>query len=211
MARAMGVDQLLVKDLVAEIDAFVADVDTRSGDQFSHLLLGLQKGQQYGEVPLFFVALAGMAPFLKDEKYQNRPPKKNFIGSNRRHHSLYLSKMFGFWVKFSTYLRQMKKIQQFLTHKDHPSKKNPVVWHTRMLRAFGLHRCGGVMVAFHEFSQSPKPSVDAGDTKSFESALPESSCKDSDGSFMFYISAPAAVSIAVLSAWPSAVRDEDAG
>jgi hypothetical protein len=38
---ALTVDQLLIKDLVAEIDAFVADVDTRSCNEFPHLLLGL--------------------------------------------------------------------------------------------------------------------------------------------------------------------------
>jgi len=54
VAMALGVNQLLVKDLVAEIDAFVADVDTRSRDEFSHLLLGftaegtLQVGVELG-------------------------------------------------------------------------------------------------------------------------------------------------------------------
>ena len=38
---AMAVYQLLIKDLVAEIDTFIADVDTRAGDQLAHLFLRL--------------------------------------------------------------------------------------------------------------------------------------------------------------------------
>ena len=37
----MAVYQLLIKDLVAEIDTFIADVDTRAGDQLAHLFLRL--------------------------------------------------------------------------------------------------------------------------------------------------------------------------
>ena len=38
---AMAVYQLLIQDLVAEIDTFIADVDTRAGDQLAHLFLRL--------------------------------------------------------------------------------------------------------------------------------------------------------------------------
>ena len=36
---ALAVHQFLVQDLVAEIDALVADVDARTGDQLAHLVL----------------------------------------------------------------------------------------------------------------------------------------------------------------------------
>ena len=38
---AMAVYQLLIQDLVAEIDTFIADVDTRAGDQLAYLFLRL--------------------------------------------------------------------------------------------------------------------------------------------------------------------------
>jgi hypothetical protein len=37
----MAFHQLLIKDLVAEVDALVADVDPRAGNQLAHLVLGL--------------------------------------------------------------------------------------------------------------------------------------------------------------------------
>jgi hypothetical protein len=37
----MAIYQLLIEDLVAEIDALVADVDARAGNQLAHLVLGL--------------------------------------------------------------------------------------------------------------------------------------------------------------------------
>ena len=37
---ALTIHQLFIQDLVAEIDAFVADVDAWSGDQLAHLVLG---------------------------------------------------------------------------------------------------------------------------------------------------------------------------
>ena len=51
---ALSVDQLFVKNLVAEIDALITDVDPRTRDQFAHLLLGLsaeralQMGVKFG-------------------------------------------------------------------------------------------------------------------------------------------------------------------
>jgi hypothetical protein len=51
---ALSVDQFFIEDLVAEIDALITDVDTRPGDQFAHLLLGLsaeralQMGVKFG-------------------------------------------------------------------------------------------------------------------------------------------------------------------
>lgn len=37
----MAIHQLLIKDLVAEIDALVADVNAGTGDQLAHLVLRL--------------------------------------------------------------------------------------------------------------------------------------------------------------------------
>ena len=51
---ALPIHQLFIQDLVAEIDAFVADVNARSGDQLAHLVLGfptertLQMGVELG-------------------------------------------------------------------------------------------------------------------------------------------------------------------
>jgi len=51
---ALGVDQLLIKNLIAEIDALITDVDPRTCDQLAHLLLGLsaeralQMGVKFG-------------------------------------------------------------------------------------------------------------------------------------------------------------------
>ena len=51
---ALGVDQFLIQDFVAEIDAFIADVDPRARNQLAHLLLGfpaegaLQMGIEFG-------------------------------------------------------------------------------------------------------------------------------------------------------------------
>jgi hypothetical protein len=36
---ALAVDQFLIEDLIAEIDALIADVDARTGDQLAHLIL----------------------------------------------------------------------------------------------------------------------------------------------------------------------------
>ena len=38
---AVGFNQLLVENLVTEVDAFIADIDTWPGDQFPDLLLRL--------------------------------------------------------------------------------------------------------------------------------------------------------------------------
>ena len=51
---ALAVDQFLIEDLIAEIDALIADVDARTGDQLAHLILrftaerALQMGIEFG-------------------------------------------------------------------------------------------------------------------------------------------------------------------
>jgi hypothetical protein len=51
---ALGIDQLFIKNLVAEIDALITDVDPWTSDQLAHLLLGLsaeralQMGVKFG-------------------------------------------------------------------------------------------------------------------------------------------------------------------
>lgn len=50
----LSIDQFFIKDLVAEINALITDIDPRTGDQFSNLLLGLsaegalQMGVEFG-------------------------------------------------------------------------------------------------------------------------------------------------------------------
>ena len=57
-ADALGINQFFIQDLVAEIDALVADINARSGDQLAHLLLGLsteralQMGVEFGHQAL---------------------------------------------------------------------------------------------------------------------------------------------------------------
>ena len=64
---AMALHQLLVEDLVAEIDALVADVDAWAGDQFAHLILrlpaerALQVGVELGHRAGAVAALSGRA------------------------------------------------------------------------------------------------------------------------------------------------------
>jgi hypothetical protein len=66
---ALAIDQFLIKDLVAEIDALIADVDPRTGDQLAHLILrltaerALQMGIEFGH----------RTPVTSIENFRTRP------------------------------------------------------------------------------------------------------------------------------------------
>jgi hypothetical protein len=59
--KLRGLGELLLDDLVAEVDAFVADVDARTGDELLDLLLALpaERALQQVRVPELAAAAAG--------------------------------------------------------------------------------------------------------------------------------------------------------
>jgi hypothetical protein len=74
---ALAIDQFLIKDLIAEIDALIADVDARTGDQLAHLILGftaeraLQMGIEFGH----------RTPVTSIENFRTRPDGLSWVHS----------------------------------------------------------------------------------------------------------------------------------